>query len=109
VATIPIGKGTDANAFDPASQLVFSSCADGTINVAHEDSPDKYTVVQTIATQKGARTMALDTKNHNVYTVTVQFADPNYPGYVVPPPPGGARGGPAPPVPDTFTLLIFNR
>jgi hypothetical protein len=59
----------------PASQLVFSSCADGTINVAHEDSPDKYTVVQTIATQKGARTMALDTKNHNVYTVTVEFAD----------------------------------
>jgi hypothetical protein len=53
--------------------------------------------------------MALDTKNHNVYTVTVEFADPSYPGYVVPPPPGGARGGPAPPVPDTFTLLIFNR
>lgn len=109
VATIAIGKGTDANAFDPASQFVFSSCADGTINVAHEDSPDKYTVVQTIPTQKGARTMALDTKNHNVYTVTVEFADPNYPGYVVPPPPGAARGGPAPPVPDTFTLLIFNR
>ena len=111
IATIPIGKGTDANTFDPANGLVFSSCADGTINVAHEDSADKYTVVQTIATQKGARTMALDTKNHNVYAVTVEFTDPDYPGYIVPPPPDnlGARGRQSPPLPDTFTLLIFSR
>jgi hypothetical protein len=47
-----------------------------TITVAHEDSPDKYSVVQTIATQRGARTMALDTKNHNVYTVTAEFGPP---------------------------------
>jgi len=111
VATIPIGKGTDSNQFDAATGLVFSSCADGTINVAHEDTPDKYTVVQTITTQKGARTMALDTKNHNVYAVTVQFTDPNYPGYILPAPPDnpGARGRQSPPLPDTFTLLIFNK
>ena len=70
VATIPIGTGVDANRYDPGTGLVFASCGDGTITVAHEDSPDKYTVVQTIMTQRGARTMALDTKNHNVYTVT---------------------------------------
>ena len=54
-------------------QLAFSSCGDGTITAAHEDSPDKYTVVDTIMTQNGARTMTVDTKNHNIYTVTAEF------------------------------------
>lgn len=102
VATVPIGKGVDANRFDPATGLAFASCGDGTITVAHEESPDEYTVVQTITTQRGARTMALDTKNHNVYTVTADF-------------------GPAPPatpqnphpwpkvISKTFTLLVFGQ
>ena len=67
VATVPIGDGVDANAFDPATQLAFSSNGDGTVTIAHEDSPDKLTVVQTLKTQKGARTMALDPKTHNIY------------------------------------------
>jgi DNA-binding beta-propeller fold protein YncE len=102
VATIPIGKGIDANRFDPGTGLAFASCGDGTITVAHEDSPDKYTVIQTIQTQRGARTMALDTKNHNVYTVTAEFG----------PPPAAtpARPHPYPTViSKTFTLLIFGR
>src|SRR4029077_6368312 len=76
VATIPIGKGVDANRFDAGTGLAFASCGDGTITVAHQDSPDKYTVVQTIATQRGARTMALDTAHHKVYTVTAEFGPP---------------------------------
>jgi|SRR5947209_1450434 len=67
VATVPIGDGVDANAFDPGTQLAFSSNGEGTVTIAHEDSPDKLTVVQTLKTQKGARTMALDTKTHNIY------------------------------------------
>lgn len=102
VATVPIGKGVDANRFDPATGLAYASCGDGTITVAHQDSPDKYTVVQTIATQKGARTMTLDTKNHNVYTVTAEF-DP-------PPPPTPQNPHPWPKViSKTFTLLIFSQ
>jgi hypothetical protein len=100
VATVPIGKGVDANRFDPATGLAFASCGDGTITVAHEDSPDKYTVVQTITTQRGARTMALDTKNHNVYTVTADFG----------PPPPATPENPHPwpkVIGKTFTLLIF--
>ncbi len=73
VATWPIGKGVDATRFDPETQLVFASCGDGTITVAHEDTPDKYTTVQTIKTEEGARTMAMDYGNHNVYTVTSDF------------------------------------
>jgi DNA-binding beta-propeller fold protein YncE len=100
VASVPIGQGVDANQFDPGTGLVFASCGDGTITVAHQDSADKYTVVQTIATQAGARTMALDTANHNIYTVTADR---------LPAPPATAENPrPRQPiVPNTFTLLIF--
>jgi DNA-binding beta-propeller fold protein YncE len=67
VATVPIGDGVDANAFDPATQLAFSSNGEGNVTIAHEDSPDKLTVVQTLKTQRGAKTMALDLKTHNIY------------------------------------------
>ena len=67
VATVPIGDGVDANAFDPGTQLAFSSNGDGTVTIAHEDSPEKLTVVQTLKTQRGARTMSLDLKTHNIY------------------------------------------
>jgi len=69
VASVPIGDGVDGNAFDPATQLAFSSNGEGNVTIAHEDSPDKLTVVQTLKTQKGARTMALDPKTHNIYLV----------------------------------------
>ena len=101
VATVPIGEGVDANRFDPGTSLVFASCGDGTITVAHEDSPDKYTVIQTISTLPGARTMAIDTSNHNVYTVTAKLG---------PPPPATADDPRPRPtiIPKTFTLLIFS-
>jgi DNA-binding beta-propeller fold protein YncE len=102
VATVPIGKGVDANRFDPATGLAFASCNDGTITVAHQDSPDKYSVVQTITTQRGARTMALDTKNHKVYTVTAEFG----------PPPPATPQNPHPwpeVIGKTFTLMIFGQ
>jgi YVTN family beta-propeller protein len=72
VASVPIGTGTDATAFDPGTQLAFSSCGDGTVTIAHEDSPDKLTVVQTLTTARGARTMTVDSKTHRIYLVTGQ-------------------------------------
>ena len=102
VATIPIGQGVDANGFDPGTGFAFASCGDGTLTVAHEDSPDKYTVVDTIQTQRGARTMTVDTSSHKVYTVTAQFG----------PTPAATADNPRPRptmVPDTFVLLIFAR
>ena len=67
IATVPIGDGVDGNAFDPATQLAFSSNGEGTVTIAHEDSPEKLTVVQTLKTQRGAKTIALDPKTHNIY------------------------------------------
>ena len=102
VASWPIGKGVDATNFDPATQLVFASCGDGTITVVHEDTPDKYTTVQTIATEQGARTMALDLGNHNVYAVTSDFG----------PPPAPTKDEPRPRpsvISSTFRLLIYSR
>lgn len=73
VTTLPIGQGVDANAFDPATQLAFASNWDGTLTVVHEDAPDKYTVVANVATELGARTMALDPQSHQIYLVTATY------------------------------------
>jgi YVTN family beta-propeller protein len=73
VASVPIGDRVDASAFDPASQLAFSSCGDGTVVIAHEDSPDKLTVVQTLTTERGARTMTLDPKTHKIYLGSAKY------------------------------------
>ena len=68
VATVPIGAGVDANAFDPGTQLAFSSNGEeGTTTIAREIAPDKLTVVQTLKTIVGARTMALDPQTHYIY------------------------------------------
>ena len=63
VADVPIGQGVDACAFDPGTQLAFASCGDGTVTIAREEGPDKLTVVQTLTTEQGARTMALESDN----------------------------------------------
>lgn len=73
VATLPIGAGVDATAFDPVTGLAFASNGDGSLTVVREESADKFTVVQTVPTQKGARTLALDPASHRVYLVTADF------------------------------------
>ncbi len=73
VCSVPIGQGVDATAFDAGTQLVFASCGDGTATIAHVDTPDKLTVVQTLATERGARTMALDSTTHKIYLASAKF------------------------------------
>ena len=100
VATVPIGQGVDANTFDPGTQLAFASCGDGTTTIAHEDSPDKLTVVQTLQTAPGARTMALDPKTHKIYLAAAQFESAtNQPA-------GGERRRPRM-IPGTFKILVY--
>ena len=70
LATPDIGEGCDATAFDAERSLAFASAGDGTITVISEDAPDKFSVVQTVTTQKAARTMTLDRKTHRLFTVT---------------------------------------
>jgi YVTN family beta-propeller protein len=95
VTTVDIGGGVDAGAFNPKTQQIFMSCGEGVLSVIHEDSPNKYSVVQSVPTVKRARTMALDAASNIVYSVTAQF-DPT-------PPPAGQRPKM---IPDTFELLV---
>jgi YVTN family beta-propeller protein len=102
VTDLPIGQGVDATAFDPETKLAFSSNGEGTLTVVHEDSPDKYTVVENATTQRGARTMALDPKTHTVYLATAQFG----------PPPAATPDRPRPRptiVPGSFVVLVFGK
>jgi DNA-binding beta-propeller fold protein YncE len=72
IAMPDIGDGCDATAFDPDQKLAFASAGDGTVTVIREDSPDKFSVAETVKTQERARTMALDPKTHNLFTVTAK-------------------------------------
>jgi len=70
ITTVPIGDHVDATAFDPATKLIFNSNGEGTITVIRQDSPDKYSVVETVKTLPRAKTMALDPKTHRLFLST---------------------------------------
>jgi DNA-binding beta-propeller fold protein YncE len=102
VATLPIGEGSDGAGFDAERQLAFSSNGDGTLTVVHESSPERFEVVQTVATQRSARTMELDAKTHNVFLVAAEFGER--------PSPTPEQPKPRPPVlPGSFTVLVVGR
>lgn len=101
VATVPIGEGVDANRFDPGTKLAFSSNGDGTLTVVHQDSPDKYTVLQNAETQRSARTMAVNPKNHEVYLVAAEIEQ-------APPEKAGERPRRTM-KPGSFTLLVMTK
>jgi DNA-binding beta-propeller fold protein YncE len=67
ITTLPIGGGVDGTVFERSSGNIFNSNGDGTVTVIHQDSPDNYTVVETVQTQPGAKTIALDPKTHQLY------------------------------------------
>jgi DNA-binding beta-propeller fold protein YncE len=100
VGSVPIGQGVDATKFDSGTMLAFCSCGDGTVTIAHEDSPDKLTVVQTLKTEPRAKTMALDPKTHKIYLASAKF------GAASDQPSGGKKGRPSP-VPGTFKVLVY--
>ncbi len=97
VAAPTIGEGVDASAFEPATQLAFASNGEGTLTVIHEDSPDKYTVVENVPTKRSARTMGLDLKTHNIFLPAADFD---------PPAPGERRGKMKP---GSFVLLVLGK
>jgi DNA-binding beta-propeller fold protein YncE len=107
IASLPIGgRGNDAVRFDPGAKLAFASEGEGDITIVREDSPDKFTVLGNVKTERGARTMECDTSTHTLYSVTAQFGPP-------PPESGGttARAGRrfrhGPMIPGSFKLLVI--
>lgn len=80
LAELPIGHGVDAVAYDSTRMLAFNANSDGTINIIQATANDHYSVAATVKTQPGARTLALDSKTHNLYTVTAKMGNPEKPG-----------------------------
>jgi len=97
IATPAICDGPDAAAFDPSSNYFFASCGDGNLTVIHEDSADKYTVVENVPTKKTARTMGFDLKTHKFFLPSAEFE---------PPAPGERRGKMKP---GTFAILVVGK
>jgi YVTN family beta-propeller protein len=100
LASVPIGQGVDADEFDPGTGFAFASCGDGTTTIAKEETPDKLTVVQTLKTERGSRTMALDPQTHKIYLPTAQFEAQSQPVE------GGQRQRPRM-IPGTFKILVY--
>jgi DNA-binding beta-propeller fold protein YncE len=73
VDTVRIGEGADAARFDPGTGLAFASNGEGNVTIAHEDSPDHLTVVQTLTTARSARTMTLDPTTHRIYLSAADY------------------------------------
>jgi DNA-binding beta-propeller fold protein YncE len=99
VATAPIGSDPDGAAFDGARGLIFTSNRDGTLTVLHQDGADRYRVLQTVATESGARTLALDSSSGRVYLPAAKFG----------PAPASSKSEPeprAPMVAESFAVLV---
>jgi len=100
--SFPISAGVDTTIFEPLTGFIFCSTREGMIHIFHEDSPDQYSVVETVKTEFGAKTMALDPKTHNLYLTTSDFGPA--------PAPTADHPHPRPPaLPGTFRLLIYGR
>jgi DNA-binding beta-propeller fold protein YncE len=99
LTTLPIGRGVDGTAFDPERRLAFSSNGEGTLSVVHEDSPGHFAVIETVPTQAGARTLALDPGTHRLYLSTAQFGPAPSPTPERPRPRGAV-------VPGSFVVLV---
>jgi len=108
VATIPNGTRVDALGYDPAQKLIYvPNGGEGNVTVAHQDSADKYSVVATVDTFRGAKTICVDAKTHNVYLFQPERGPAPAPDPNAPAPPAGGRGrGPQGPIVAAWFIKI---
>jgi len=92
IAKLPTGSGTDGVAFDPALKCTYSSNGEGTMTVVKETSDGKYSVLENVPTQKGARTIAVNKLTHHIYLPTANFE-------------AAAAGQRGKAIPGSFTIL----
>ena len=100
--SFPIGDRVDTTIFDPETKVVASSTREGTIHIFHEDSPEQLSVVETVKTEFGAKTMGLDPKTHRLFVDTSDFDPPGAPTEKQRNPQPRAKPG-------TFRLLVYGR
>jgi DNA-binding beta-propeller fold protein YncE len=98
ITTLPIGQGVDGAGFNPQTMEAFSTQGDGTLTVIKENSPTSFVVQQTVETKRGARTMTIDTKTNQIFTITGDFI----------PQPSGQRGR-GQMAPDSFSVIVIGK
>jgi len=96
IQSFPITGGVDAAVFEPETGMVYVSTREGFVHIFHEDTPDKFSEVEQVKTELGAKTMGLDTKTHNIFVDTADFA------------PAGTNGR-RQAIPGTFRVLVYGR
>jgi DNA-binding beta-propeller fold protein YncE len=100
VTTAPTGDGTDACVFDPGTGLAMASAGEGFVTIARYGAPDKLTVIQTLNTARGARTMTLDPKTHKIYFSAAEYEEA--------PAPVAGQPAPRPKMkPGSFKVLVY--
>jgi hypothetical protein len=121
ITDLPIGNGSDGAAFNPNTMEAFSSQGDGTLTVVKEDSPTSFSVEQNVPTPARAKTLTLDTKTNQIYSITAEFgptpAAPPAPAAGAPSaggppagsPPAWMRGPRAPMIPHSFQILVIGK
>ena len=97
IQSFPISGGVDAAAYDPETGMIFASTREGMVHIFHEDSPDKFSEVETVKTEFGAKTLGLDTKTHKLFLDTAEFGAPSATG----------RSGAA--LPGSFHVLVYGQ
>jgi len=102
IQSFPISAGVDAAVFEPETGMLYVSTREGFVHVFHEDTPDKYSEVERVKTEFGAKTMGLDTKTHNIFVDTADFGPA--------PAPTAERPHPQPaPILGTFHILVYGK
>jgi len=103
LANLPLAGGSDGAIFNPATMEAYSTQGNGTMTVVKENSPTSFEVEQNLQTMNFARTIAFDPKTNHIFTMSEER------GPAPPPPPAGGRGGRAPAIPGTFTILMIGK
>jgi DNA-binding beta-propeller fold protein YncE len=103
LARLPLAGGSDGATFNPQTMEAFSTGGNGTLTVIKEKSATSFEVEEILPTMNGARTIAFDSKTGHIFTMSQER------GPAPPPPAGGGRGGQAPAIPGSFTILMINK
>ena len=112
ITTLPLGGGSDGVVFNPATMEAFSSAANATLTIIKEKSPASFEVEQTLTTMTGGKTLTLDSKTNHVLIIAAEYGPPPPPAADASkdaPKKGGGRGGRAPMLPDSFSILVVGK
>jgi DNA-binding beta-propeller fold protein YncE len=103
LSNLPLAGGSDGAVFNPATMEAFSTHGNGTLTVVKEKSPTEFAVEQNLQTMDGARTITLDAKSGHILTMSQERG----PAPTNPQP--GGRGGRAPAIPGSFTIVMIGK